>query len=549
MVPGFWKGGKPHAQDFSVGKGGIRRTRVGKAVGDWQCGSCAYLNFARNWRCLSCGNAPHSPTYSKVHFPATQWANTNNGIAGWSSWIGKRGKSGKGHSLVQQHQQHTAKSPFAEYARLLKEERDAVRNQWKWCRAYGSYPGGWWRRDKDGTWIFQGKDYEGKDKEGDVDGADGDDDAESGEERKTQWKEESTPEKEARLERSWLKYNGRWNTLQALKQQGERWGDPTYDTAWSLYEEARIEYSAAKPPLPRGRKLELLHGDVARAEDALAKASERVEEAQRWLQDEEDKRERAQEKLERQKERLAEHCGGDGDEVQPNDASSKQWDYVRPFATNARAALDECGSVLLQMQECLRDGNHEAQQQHIELLFSRLGTVRDDAYHIEQEVAEDLPEDDASSWENDWWQEPQVQTEKGGARNTQDHYTPQEVWYHGKFWESSNEKQGIFWDGRYWTPQQMGAYQGDRATAQAVSDARVEAEVARAFGYSASSENDDPSTGGAGQANNTDAVADVAKAADNGEERGNRRQQEDGQTNTVNKKLKVDEPIDGNASC
>ena len=258
---------------------------------------------------------------------------------------------------------------------------------------------------------------------------------------------------------------------------------------------------------------------------------------------------RKKNELDCQKESLAEYCGGDGDEAQPNDASSKQWDYVRPFATNARAALDECGSVLLQMQECLRDGNHEAQQQHIELLFSRLGTVRDDAYHIEQEVAEDLPEDDASSWENDWWQEPQVQTEKGGARNTQDHYTPQEVWYHGKFWESSNEKQGIFWDGRYWTPQQMGAYQGDRATAQAVSDARVEAELARAFGYSASSENDDPSTGGAGQANNTNAVADVAKAADNGEERGNRRQQEDGQTNTVNKKLKVDEPIDGNASC
>ena len=281
--------------------------------------------------------------------------------------------AGKGQQALQT-------SPFELYKKIRSDERKAANPQWMWWKGDDQGPEGWWWKDLDGKWNLHDHDaFDDND----------DDEAQRNEDEQhnthaaragVQWEEKTGNDKEDRLAMLWADYNGKWHTLQNLRRQGERWGNPLYDLAWKLCEEARAAYNLAKPPIPRSQKLGLLHSDVAKAEELVEKAEEGVANVRAKLQEEEAKLLKAKEKLDKQKQRLTDFKG---EYEEQNDAyTGAEW--AVPFAANAREVLDQCGSTLLSMAEDIKAGNVEEGQQQMELLFSRLGGLRDDAWQAER---------------------------------------------------------------------------------------------------------------------------------------------------------------------
>ena len=348
-----------------------------------------------------------------------------------------------------------AQSPFELYKEVLRAERAQASKQWKWCHDDGEHQSGWWCKDANGNWQHYG---EGQDEDYHDEATD-DNEGNSGNNEHSggarAWIDTTKAHKSQEVDTLRTIYEHRWHTLQTLKRCGERWGNPTYDTAWRLYEQARVNYNEAKPPIPRAQKLALLHSDIAKAQEALEKAKERVSEAQETLRQEEERLERATEKLEKQKQRMAEY---NGEEMDPSWCGGI--DTVAPFATSAKNTIDECGNLLYKIAADMEEGEADACKANLETIFNMLGGVRDEAQAIEEAKGkhnEEQGEWDAYSihgseeeqWEQDWWPSDDHDTGKEGT-NKDDQATS--VTHQGETWVATNtrEEGAVWWRDRYW---------------------------------------------------------------------------------------------------
>ena len=194
---------------------------------------------------------------------------------------------------------------------------------------------------------------------------------------------------EARTEGLRITYEGRRRTLQAIRETGAAWGDETYDAAWWQLAHAKGEYDRAKPPIPKAKKLELLHGDVAKAEGAVEAAKEEVEERREKLQRLQEKQRAAEEKMEKQKARLAEYHGENSDASKQNGADVVKV-FLQPFAKQTRIDIEECGNNLEDVAEWLENYEGEGPEHFkrtINLAISQLSTARGRALQVENAAA------------------------------------------------------------------------------------------------------------------------------------------------------------------
>ena len=126
--------------------------------------------------------------------------------------------------------------------------------------------------------------------------------------------------------------------------------------------------------------MRLLHGDVAKAEEALASAEEAVENADEQWRVATEKKEKPAANLRRQMDRLAEYKGEAN--LESDQATDDVEEYVRPFVADTVHALDGCGRQLLSIAESIQNDDKEQTQQAAELLLSRMGAIRDAAFDL-----------------------------------------------------------------------------------------------------------------------------------------------------------------------
>ena len=392
-------------QDAGVGNGrvlvgGTRggNNRVGGRAPDWNCSNCHYYNFGRNNQCARCKDAPGSPT-----------------------------------TRVKPGYDSAEEKKFANLLRQrTKREHDGGHWTW-WTDDEDDEAAGWWQVSDNGKWTKYDEHHK--------------------QERESKGAAESTKLQDARIEELKIIYEGRCRILQRIRAAGGSWGDATYDAAWYEREKARQEYVNEKPPMARSKKIELLHGDVAKAEGALDRAKEDVEEARKRLQLAEEKQKKAEERVQKQRSRLAEYTGEEGIAL---DGGRRDvvTEMLQPFAHHTRTTLDECGSELQQLQAWV-DGSSGEQMdvigQSVNFLLAKVSTIRDQAFQIESTDPEQYnlaDGDDADEFDDI----EDVEGARDEAINDPQHHHGERMHHGGKVWQAQpqHSENAVYWNNQYW---------------------------------------------------------------------------------------------------